>query len=138
MSDQYSYDAPINFERALAEARSRAASDACFASALRCMINVYEPRYAHGVLATLGLDRLGSDYVQAIGYVDRLVDELPDSPQTDAEAVDRFFGLTPPSRELEKARAHLQSERQRLSKISRLVEMIARAGETIDYDGAPS
>lgn len=137
MSDAHTYTTPANFDVVLVAAKTRAAHDPSFAQALRNMIHVYGPSFAHGVLATLGLDRLGSDYAHGIDYVARLGDALPDGPATDEAAVEQFFFPTPsPARAA--AIAHLTAEQQRLDQITRLVQAISEAGQTPDYDGAPS
>ncbi|MGE0797296.1 MAG: hypothetical protein AB7G13_28790 [Lautropia sp.] len=126
------YTGPANFDATIADISARAEHDSAFADALRCM-TVYSADYCRGVLATIGLDRLGADYCSAQLVVRKLGEEIPN-----AVTEDDPFGLADPSPEIQVARDRLAGERARLREIEGLVTRIAQCGETLNYDGAPA
>jgi len=142
------YSAPANYATALSAAQQRALGDADFADVLRNIDTYYGERYAHGVLAMLGLARLGSDYAEAAISLDLATRKYDEAQATlnkiksdvpaDAEVERDVFGdaaVTTPEhsaaqREYEDRRAYYQA-------IKALVLPFSRAGYTPDYDGAP-
>lgn len=133
------YTPPANFDAQMEAVRAKALEDKNIAQALR-EITMAGTGFVYGVLMTVGLERLGSDFHwQAVRWraaadeADKVEDEHPPAPGDDL-LDDGYME----NEVVQAARKKVHEERMKLEAIRNVVTQVARLGETPDYDGAPS